>query len=80
MDIGVRGMSEIFNIRVNENLHCNFRHFLKEDLPRIAYANPGVKYQVSKFRQLTLENPWKPTLQLEFGEPRFMSLLPEHPE
>ncbi|KAB5592998.1 hypothetical protein CTheo_3552 [Ceratobasidium theobromae] len=56
------------------NGHWGARHFLKEDLPRIAYANPGVKYQVSKFRQLTLENPWKPTLQLEFANGKKYSI------
>ncbi|CEL58322.1 hypothetical protein RSOLAG1IB_03068 [Rhizoctonia solani AG-1 IB] len=49
-----------------KNGHWGARHFLKEDLPRIAYANTGVTYQVNKFRQLTKEAPWKPSLQLEF--------------
>ena len=50
------------------NGHWGARHFLKDDLPRIAYVNPEVKYQVSKCRQLTPEKPWKPSLQLEFAD------------
>ena len=50
-------------------IYClEYRHFLKEDLPRIAYANPNVVYRVDKSRQLTIEKPWAPSLQLEFGE------------
>ncbi|CAE6422986.1 ribosomal l51/s25/CI-B8 domain-containing protein [Rhizoctonia solani AG-1 IA] len=51
-----------------KNGHWGARHFLKEDLPRIAYANPRVTYKVNKFRQLTKEAPWKPSLQLEFAD------------
>ncbi|CAE6534066.1 unnamed protein product [Rhizoctonia solani] len=49
-----------------KNGHWGARHFLKDDLPRIAHANPGVTYEVNKFRQFTEEDPWKPSLQLEF--------------
>ncbi|CAE6479433.1 unnamed protein product [Rhizoctonia solani] len=51
-----------------KNAHWGARHFLKDDLPRIAYANPDVTYQVNKFRQFTREDPWKPSLQLEFAD------------
>ncbi|KAJ1310796.1 hypothetical protein OPQ81_009316 [Rhizoctonia solani] len=51
-----------------KNGHWGARHFLKDDLPRIAYANPDVTYQVNKFRQFTREDPWKPSLQLEFAD------------
>ncbi|CAE6430543.1 hypothetical protein ACGC1H_001235 [Rhizoctonia solani] len=51
-----------------KNAHWGARHFLKDDLPRIAYANPDVTYRVNKFRQFTPEDPWKPLLQLEFAD------------
>ncbi|KAG8715289.1 hypothetical protein FRC11_004799 [Ceratobasidium sp. 423] len=50
------------------NAHWGARHFLKDDLPRIAYANPDVTYRVNKFKQFTREDPWKPSLQLEFAD------------
>ncbi|KAF8599243.1 hypothetical protein BDV93DRAFT_526193 [Ceratobasidium sp. AG-I] len=50
------------------NGHWGARHFLKEDLPRIAYANPNIAYRVDKSRQLTIEKPWAPSLQLEFTD------------
>ncbi|QRV76875.1 ribosomal l51/s25/CI-B8 domain-containing protein [Ceratobasidium sp. AG-Ba] len=50
------------------NGHWGARHFLKEDLPRIAYANPHVTYRVDKSRQLTIEKPWAPSLRLEFDD------------
>ncbi|CAE6535690.1 hypothetical protein RSOLAG22IIIB_06760 [Rhizoctonia solani] len=51
-----------------KNGHWGARHFLKDDLPRIRHANPDVTYQVNKFRQFTREDPWKPSLQLEFAD------------
>ncbi|CAE6461969.1 unnamed protein product [Rhizoctonia solani] len=51
-----------------KNGHWGARHFLKDDLPRIAYANPDITYRVNKFRQFTREDPWKPSLQLEFAD------------
>ncbi|KAG9102181.1 hypothetical protein FS749_013384 [Ceratobasidium sp. UAMH 11750] len=58
------------------NGHWGARHFLKDDLPRIAYANPHVAYRVSKYRPLTIENPWPASLQLEFGEGEIFTCLP----
>ncbi|KAG9100592.1 hypothetical protein FRC06_003927 [Ceratobasidium sp. 370] len=51
-----------------KNGHWGARHFLKDDLPRIAYSNPHVTYRVSKCRPLTTERPWAPVLQLEFDD------------
>ncbi|KAG8739293.1 hypothetical protein FRC12_016376 [Ceratobasidium sp. 428] len=50
------------------NGHWGARHFLKDDLPRIAYSNPHVTYRVSKCQPLTIERPWAPSLQLEFND------------
>lgn len=43
-----------------------FRHFVKEDLPRIRYANPDLKIEVIKWRKEKNEH-WRPELELKFG-------------
>jgi small subunit ribosomal protein S25 len=40
-------------------------HFLKEDLPRIRYANPKIDIQVNKLVKIKDET-WQPELVLEF--------------
>ena len=47
----------------------SFRHFIKEELPRIQYANPELKINVKM-----IENPpirwgelWRSEMQLEFS-------------
>ncbi|CDO71733.1 hypothetical protein BN946_scf184920.g17 [Trametes cinnabarina] len=46
------------------NDHFGARHFVKEDLPRIRYANPTVDIQVDK-KPKTKEETWKPELVVE---------------
>jgi small subunit ribosomal protein S25 len=40
-------------------------HFMKEDLPRIRYANPNIGIRVNKLPK-TSDEAWKPELVLEF--------------
>ncbi|KAI0369860.1 hypothetical protein BV20DRAFT_967190 [Pilatotrama ljubarskyi] len=46
------------------NDHFGARHFVKEDLPRIRYANPTVDIQVDK-KLKTKEETWKPEMVVE---------------
>ncbi|KAG6916921.1 hypothetical protein DXG01_004682 [Tephrocybe rancida] len=41
------------------------RHFVKELLPRIRYANPELDIRVQKWRK-TKEEAWRPEMELEF--------------
>lgn len=49
---------------------CIHSHFLKEDLPRIRYANPKVDIQVNKLVKIK-EETWQPELVLDFGSSPF---------
>ncbi len=49
------------------NAHYGARHFLKEDLPRIAYANPNLTINVTRKEHLK-ESPWAPELNVAFCE------------
>lgn len=49
------------------NAHFGARHFLKEDMPRIAYHNPELRINVTRKLHLK-EEPWAPMLEAEFGE------------
>ena len=42
------------------------RHFVKEDLPRIRYANPAIDIQVTKLLK-TKEETWKPEMVVELS-------------
>ena len=44
---------------------CIHSHFLKEDLPRIRYANPKIDIRVNKLVK-TKDETWQPELVLEF--------------
>ncbi|TFY77152.1 hypothetical protein EWM64_g6859 [Hericium alpestre] len=48
-----------------KNDHFGARHFVKEDLPRIQYANTNVSIHVDK-RAKTKEESWNPEMVLEF--------------
>jgi len=68
----VRGMSLMFSRSVwtahsTEYIHS---HFLKEDLPRIRYANPKLDIQVNKLVK-SKDETWSPELVLEFGSSLF---------
>jgi len=45
-------------------------HFLKEDLPRIRYANPKIDIQVNKLVKIK-EETWQPELVLGFCSSSF---------
>ncbi|KAI0044059.1 hypothetical protein FA95DRAFT_1608845 [Auriscalpium vulgare] len=49
------------------NDHWGARHFLKEDLPRIRYANPKLDIQVTR-KIKTKEETWDPELVLQFKD------------
>ena len=44
--------------------NCDGRHFVKEDLPRIQYANPAVSIQVNKQARTKIDS-WKPEMIVE---------------
>ncbi|KAF8060863.1 hypothetical protein FPV67DRAFT_310636 [Lyophyllum atratum] len=48
-----------------QNDHFGARHFVKEQLPRIRYANPNLDIQVEKARK-TAKEAWRPEIELEF--------------
>ncbi|KAI0307400.1 hypothetical protein B0F90DRAFT_1806929 [Multifurca ochricompacta] len=64
--VGVRGITLTLARR---NDHFGARYFLKDDLPRIRYANPKLDIQVNKFSK-TKEETWQPELLLEFSDGR----------
>ena len=45
----------------------NCRHFVKEELPRIQYANPTLAIEVSKVL-MSREDTWQSSLIMEFGK------------
>ncbi|RDB24602.1 hypothetical protein Hypma_008216 [Hypsizygus marmoreus] len=49
------------------NDHFGARHFVKEQLPRIRYANPNLDIQVEKVRK-TAQEAWRPEMELEFTD------------
>jgi len=49
------------------NDHFGARHFLKNDLPRIRYANPALEIEVNK-KAKTPADHWKPEMTLEFRD------------
>ncbi|KAJ7903731.1 hypothetical protein B0H14DRAFT_2666141 [Mycena olivaceomarginata] len=57
------------------NDHFGARHFLKEQLPRIRFANPDLDIQVRKMNKRP-EDEWRPELQVSFrdGETQTLNL------
>ncbi|KDQ30249.1 hypothetical protein PLEOSDRAFT_1092050 [Pleurotus ostreatus PC15] len=49
----------------SKNDHFGARHFLKEELPRIRWANPTLDIEVEKVPK-TIKEAWKPELELRF--------------
>ncbi|KAJ7052534.1 hypothetical protein C8F01DRAFT_570171 [Mycena amicta] len=49
------------------NDHFGARHFLKEQLPRIRFANPDLSIHVRKFNK-HLAHDWRPEIQLSFKD------------
>ncbi|KAF8266636.1 hypothetical protein EI94DRAFT_1802830 [Lactarius quietus] len=63
------GVKSIALTLAQRNDHFGARHFLKEEMPRIRYANPKIDIQVNKLPK-TKEEAWKPELVLEFSDGR----------
>ncbi|KAH9982046.1 hypothetical protein BGW80DRAFT_1261210 [Lactifluus volemus] len=63
------GVKEITLTLAQRNDHFGARHFMKEDLPRIRYANPNIGIRVNKLPK-TSDEAWKPELVLEFSDGR----------
>ncbi|KAJ7596688.1 hypothetical protein C8J56DRAFT_737576, partial [Mycena floridula] len=51
----------------SHNDHFGARHFVKEQLPRIRYANPNLEIQVLKVKK-SKEEQWRPQLDITFEE------------
>jgi len=45
----------------------NYRHFVKDELPRIQYANPTIAIEVNKVPKIEADT-WQSGLYMEFGE------------
>jgi len=63
------GVKAITLTLAQRNDHFGARHFLKEDLPRIRYANPKLDIQVNKLVK-SKDETWSPELVLEFADGR----------
>jgi len=50
----------------------NNRHFVKDELPRIQYANPTIAIEVNRIPKAK-EDTWQSSVSMEFG--KFSSLL-----
>ncbi|KAI0079072.1 hypothetical protein K474DRAFT_1618178 [Panus rudis PR-1116 ss-1] len=62
-----------------KNDHWGARHFVKEELPRIRYANPGAEIEVNKVPKSPSDG-WKPEMVVEFrdGKSTTLSLEQKH--
>ncbi|TFK28348.1 hypothetical protein FA15DRAFT_665310 [Coprinopsis marcescibilis] len=69
---GVKSLRMSYAFR---NDHFGARHFAKEQLPRIRWANPSLDIQVEKAKKLVTEE-WSPELEIEFtnGTQKTLSL------
>jgi len=45
----------------------NCRHFVRDELPSIQYANPTIAIEVSKIPRAEVDT-WQSSLSMEFGE------------
>ncbi|KAG1741784.1 uncharacterized protein EDB91DRAFT_1222099 [Suillus paluster] len=61
---GLRGISLTMAAR---NDHFGARHFVKEELTRIRYANPQLNVEVNK-RPKTIQDLWTPEMVVEFED------------
>ena len=52
----------------------NYRHFAKEELPRIQYANPTIAIEVNKVPKIEADT-WQSSLYMEFGESLLVLIL-----
>jgi len=51
----------------SHNDHFGARHFVKEDLPRIQYANPGINVTVERLRK-TKEESWPAEMVVQYQD------------
>ena len=63
---GVHGTFCICDVGVWVAQWSTGSHFVKEDLPRIRYANPAIDIQVTKLLK-TKEESWKPEMEVELS-------------
>ncbi|KAF9466895.1 hypothetical protein BDZ94DRAFT_1125798, partial [Collybia nuda] len=63
--LGLSGLKSLKLSLAFRNDHFGARHFVKEQLPRIRYANPVLNIQVEKVRK-TAQEAWRPEMELEF--------------
>ncbi|KAH9036604.1 hypothetical protein EDB85DRAFT_2288145 [Lactarius pseudohatsudake] len=73
------GVKSITLTLAQRNDHFGARHFLKEEMPRIRYANPKIDIQVNKLPKAK-EEAWKPELVLEFCSSSFTTLCLLYPK
>ncbi|TEB18983.1 hypothetical protein FA13DRAFT_1698251 [Coprinellus micaceus] len=59
---GVKSLKLSYAFR---NDHFGARHFAKEDLPRLRWANPSIDIQVERIPK-TVEQEWRPELAIQF--------------
>ena len=60
---------DVANLELVRNGQRSFyRHFAKDYLPRIRYANPALNIQVEKARK-TPQEAWRPAMEVEFSMP-----------
>ncbi|TFK38662.1 hypothetical protein BDQ12DRAFT_683140 [Crucibulum laeve] len=57
--------------------HLGPRRFVKDQLPRIRYANPDVEIIVERVKEVGKRGAWRPELRVEFndGQSRTLDLL-----
>jgi len=73
---GARCVRRSFNDLVAFSLYPhsdNYRHFAKEELPRIQYANPTIAIEVSKVPKSEADT-WQSSLFMEFGKSLLASI------
>ncbi|KAF6751294.1 hypothetical protein DFP72DRAFT_1172369 [Ephemerocybe angulata] len=65
--LGLQGVKSLKLTYAFRNDHFGARHFAKEDLPRIRWANPELDIQVERVNK-TKEEQWKPELVVSFAD------------
>ncbi|KDQ17534.1 hypothetical protein BOTBODRAFT_105474 [Botryobasidium botryosum FD-172 SS1] len=75
----VPAIKELSLTLAQRNAHFGARHFLKEELPRIAYANPAIKIAVER-RPKTAEEQWDPEIKalLDNGTTKTINMHMKH--
>ncbi|KAJ2915640.1 hypothetical protein MD484_g4752, partial [Candolleomyces efflorescens] len=71
--LGLAGVKSLKLSYAFRNDHFGARHFVKEDLPRIRWANPNLDIQVER-AQKTASEQWRPELVVAFTDGRSTTL------